>query len=125
METVGILKNLRKGPWVIPEHPHNAIVPGGKYTNLHWGTLIDGAKAAYLADAQKQNVVLQAAISAGIGDCIVFSNKTPFIIKQWLTAVGNRGNKDAKVTTFVEVYKSTPQIQAAWTRKCKGDELEC
>ena len=120
VETVGILKNLRKGPWIISSHPHNAIVPGGKYTNLHWGTLIDGAKAAFAADPQKLNKVLQGAISEGLDDCTVFSNKTPFIVKQWLTALGNRGNKDSKATTFVEVYRTVPVIQAAWARKCKA-----
>ena len=41
-------------------------------------------------------------------------------VREFLVYMGNRFNKDVTVTTILEVFRSTPSVEAAWRRKRKS-----
>eukprot|EP00959_Pyramimonas_sp_CCMP1952_P071652 1496610-Pyramimonas_sp.AAC.1 len=71
---IGIRQDIREPPWVTSSgdvNPEN-LDP------LHWGTLLaDGAKAAWLSDANKTNGTIQSAVVTPIVNCTRLGARMP------------------------------------------------
>ena len=113
VEEVGILGGIRSGPWLIPLQLGSRIV----YSVLHWATLLEGAERAYTNDPLKSNKALQLSVQEGLGDCKVFHPQCPDDVIRWLVDLGNSVNAESTVTTLLQVFRSTNDIEAGWKRK--------
>ena len=54
VETIGVRQELRSPPWIVQ---HATLGVDDEFRALHWGTLLDGTRRAWQADAAKQNKV--------------------------------------------------------------------
>ncbi len=72
-----------------------------------------------MADIDKVNAVVQAAISVGLRGVTTFSGDAPLDVNIDLKDLGNRLNAAATNDTFLESMRSTTLIEKMWGRKKK------
>jgi hypothetical protein len=114
VETVGILQELRGGPFLIKVADSSI---NDEYEVAHWATLLEGAQRAWQADTAKSNKAVQMSVVAGLQHCKVYMARAPDDVVQFLKATGNLLNSEVTQTTFLEVWRDTARVEAAWSRR--------
>jgi hypothetical protein len=112
VETVGILQDLRGGPFLI-----KSDAAPDEYEVAHWATLLEGAERAWRADKSKVNKAVQMSVVEGLRHCKIYSNRMPDDCVLFLKSTGNLLNAEATETTFLEVWRETTRVEAAWARR--------
>jgi hypothetical protein len=117
IEEVGICQDVREPPWFIRDEVDNEIVK-----LLHQATLLaDGAKAAWEADLAKDHEnrsrVVCIAVFTPIKRCTEYHKRTPKPVVTFLVDYANRLNTVTTATTFVQVWRSTKEVKAAFKKK--------
>ena len=69
VKRIGIRLEWRSPPWLVQGPNRN---DDEHYETLHWGTLLDGAREAWLEDVRKENMTLQMAVAQQIPHCKVY-----------------------------------------------------
>ena len=114
VETVGILQDLRGGPFLV-KAPDASV--NDEYEVVHWATLLEGAERAWRADKHKTNKAVQMSMLEGLNHCKIYSQRTPDDVIIFLKSTGNLLNSEVTETTFLEVWRETPRVEAAWARR--------
>ena len=110
VEEVGLLLNIRRGPWVIEVSP-------GKYRVLHWASILEGVERAWLKLQNKDNRSVQHSIDAGVLDLTVFYPNTPDDVAEALVDMGNALNTEATGDTILQIYRSCPNLETGCLRR--------
>ena len=119
VESVGIMLNVRKGPWIKDKDPSD---PQSKLQIEHWATLLDGAQAAWLEDVQKKNAVLQKSINTPIDGALLFHHRMPSDASKFNVYMGNLLNAIVTIFTIIEVIESAGEtVEPSWARKKKAN----
>jgi hypothetical protein len=83
---------------------------------LHWGTLFEATKRAWLADTKKENKAVQLTMATEVKGAKLYKRELPKDCARFLVEYGNLVNNEATGTTFLQVLKSTQVVEPAWTR---------
>ena len=115
VESVGIVLNVRKGPWIKDRDPAR---PQSKLQIEHWATLLDGAHLAWQEDSAKLNAVLQKSINTPIQGALLFDHRMPSDASKFNVYMGNLLNAVVTIFTIIEVIESSGEtVEPAWLRK--------
>ena len=113
VEEIGIRQELRSPPWLV-QHPKLGV--DDRFQALHWGTLFEGAKRAWLKDTQKVNPAVQTTINTPIKAAKLYRRDLTRDAARFLVEYGNLLNEEATATTILQVWRSTTVVEPAWTR---------
>jgi hypothetical protein len=125
VEMNGILRGQRSGPCFRPQQTE-AVNGARKWWTLHWATLFQGAKRAWLADKDKKNRGLQMSLRQPIkGAQFMVKNVTDDACK-FYKQYYNLVNNESTATTILEKYRCTPDVTSGFAarKKANGWTLE-
>ena len=114
IESIGVRPELRSPPW-LTQHPE--MGRDDQMLSLHWGTLLEGLKRAWIADVNKTNRFVQDSISTKIKGCRVYSRALPDDCAAFLVDYANSKNKDATAISVLQVIRSTTTVEPAFAKK--------
>ena len=114
IKKVGILQDMGGGPFAMQDcDPSNHH----QYSLLHHATRVEGLYAAFEEDTSKRNVAVQSSVSNGLKLAKVYSRDTPVWATTFLVNLGNSLNNEATLTTIIEKFMATKELEAPWKRK--------
>ena len=84
---------------------------------MHFASLMEGGKAAWLDPANKNNQRVHGSVARGCPACKVYRHDMPDFAVDFLVNLGNLTNPEVCATTSMQVYRSTTSAEASWSRK--------
>ncbi len=112
VESIGIVPGIRKGAWIMKQGSNSK-----RHWLLHFASLCGGLRRAWVEDRNKENHMVQHSVAAGIEGCKLYDHKMPAYCCRFLKDLGNKLNDEATSTTFLEVYRSTKDVDPGWNRR--------
>ena len=113
VENIGLILAMRKSPWLVAPAPGS----DGLDEVMHWATILEGTKEAWLADTNRENKLVQLAVSTPIPGCKRYDHRMPMHARKFLAYWGNITNSEVLDVTVIEVWKSTAECDAGWARR--------
>ena len=113
VEEIGIRQELRSPPW-LAQHPTLGV--DNRFESLHWGTLFEATRRAWLKDVKKENAAVQTSIKTPVKSAKLYRRDLPRDADRFLVGYGNRLNEEATATTILQVWRSTTVVEPAWAR---------
>ena len=116
MQTVGLLQDLGGEPFAVQTQD---VDVEDEYELCHWASRSEGLKEAWEEDVAKTNQAVQISVQNGFKRVKVFARNSPDWLTIFLVALGNMGNSEATISTVLEKWASTTDIESAFKRKAK------
>ena len=114
LRSVGLIQELGGEPFVMQsENPDD----NETYEVCHFASRFESLHLEWLADKDKTCKPIQLSFENGARKCKVYSRNSPAWLHIFLVACGNVGNGTATVTTILEKWTATKDIEPAWRRK--------
>ena len=101
-ETKGVYPDIRAGVWCRSQTSTMTVSPCTKMWVMHFASLMEGGKLAWLDPMNKKNSFLQNSVARGLWRCTVFRHDTPDFIVTYLVGLGNDTNADAAETNQLQ-----------------------
>lgn len=116
VNSVGIVLNLRKGPWIKDRDPS---IPHDKFQVEHWATLLEGAHDAFTEDLDQTNMVVQKSVRTAIEAATLYDHRMPSDASRFNVYIGNLLNKEVTIETIIEYLEASEIVESGWNRKKK------
>ena len=102
---------------VSPTDQHDDRSPCTKMWFMHFASLMEGGKLAWLDPVNKENSFVQNGVARGLPRCKVYRHDTPDFIVTDLVGLGNDTNADAAETNHLQTYTASETAECSWNRK--------
>ena len=84
---------------------------------IHFASLMEGGKLAWLGPVNKENSFVQNVAARGLPRCKVNRHDTSDFIVIYVVSLGNDTNADAAETNHLQTYRASGTDECSWNRK--------